>query len=196
MVGGMVATGFLFFPAAPFFLFMHGHEITIPKGTETTAYVNGTAHLDIRKFRIGGREAETGSHFAPAAQSSGVTSVPVQFADTPARPVAPSKPDPPDDSNEMGENNIGALGIMAVTWQRGGAEITEIELGSVAERAYLHVGDVITSVNGRAVRTSAPLAADLAKHGRGSQVRIGYLYKSISIGYVLKETVVIIGENR
>jgi len=53
MVGGMVATGILFFPAAPFFLFMHGHEITIPKGTETTAYVNGNARLDARNFQPG-----------------------------------------------------------------------------------------------------------------------------------------------
>jgi hypothetical protein len=58
MVGGMVATGLLFFPAAPFFLFMHGHEITIPKGTETTAYVNGSAHLDARRFLIAEHESE------------------------------------------------------------------------------------------------------------------------------------------
>ncbi len=38
MVGGMVATSLVFFPAAPFFLFMHGKDITIPKGTESTAY--------------------------------------------------------------------------------------------------------------------------------------------------------------
>jgi hypothetical protein len=51
MVGGMVATGILFFPAAPFFLFMHGEDITIPKGTEVTAYVNGDMKLDIAKFQ-------------------------------------------------------------------------------------------------------------------------------------------------
>jgi PEGA domain len=51
MVGGMVATGILFFPAAPFFLFMHGKDITIPKGTEVTAYVNGDMKLDIAKFQ-------------------------------------------------------------------------------------------------------------------------------------------------
>ena len=50
MVGGMVATGIVFFPAAPFFLFMHGKDITIPKGTEITAYVNGDMKLDIAKF--------------------------------------------------------------------------------------------------------------------------------------------------
>ena len=51
MVGGMVATSLVFFPAAPFFLFMHGKDITIPKGTEVTAYVNGDMKLDISKFQ-------------------------------------------------------------------------------------------------------------------------------------------------
>jgi len=51
MVGGMVATSLVFFPAAPFFLFMHGKDITIPKGTEITAYVNGEMKLDIAKFQ-------------------------------------------------------------------------------------------------------------------------------------------------
>src|ERR1700739_4740225 len=32
MVGGMVVTSLVFFPAAPFFLFMHGKDISIPKG--------------------------------------------------------------------------------------------------------------------------------------------------------------------
>jgi len=39
--GGHVATSLVFFPAAPFFLFMHGKDITIPGGTEITAYTNG-----------------------------------------------------------------------------------------------------------------------------------------------------------
>lgn len=51
MVGGMVATSLVFFPAAPFFLFMHGKDISIPKGTEITAYVNGDMKLDLAKFQ-------------------------------------------------------------------------------------------------------------------------------------------------
>jgi PEGA domain len=51
MVGGIVATSIVFFPAAPFFLFMHGKDITIPKGTEITAYVSGDMKLDITKFQ-------------------------------------------------------------------------------------------------------------------------------------------------
>jgi hypothetical protein len=51
MTGGIVATAIVFFPAAPFFLFMHGKEITIPKGTQVTAYVSGDMKLDIAKFQ-------------------------------------------------------------------------------------------------------------------------------------------------
>lgn len=50
MTGAMVATGIVFFPAAPLFLFMHGKDITIPKGTEITAFVQGDMKLDMAKF--------------------------------------------------------------------------------------------------------------------------------------------------
>ena len=46
MTGAMVATAIVVWPAAPFFLFMHGKDVTIPKGTEITAYVNGEIKLD------------------------------------------------------------------------------------------------------------------------------------------------------
>jgi len=51
MTGGIVATAIVFFPAAPFFLFMHGKDITIPKGTEITAYINGDTRLNEGKFQ-------------------------------------------------------------------------------------------------------------------------------------------------
>jgi hypothetical protein len=50
MTGAMVATSIVFFPAAPLFLFMHGKDITIPKGTEVTAYVAADTPLDPAKF--------------------------------------------------------------------------------------------------------------------------------------------------
>lgn len=50
MTAGIVATGLLFFPAAPFFLFMHGKDITVPKGAEVTAYVNGDVRLESKNF--------------------------------------------------------------------------------------------------------------------------------------------------
>ena len=50
MTGAMVATSIVFFPAAPLFLFVHGKDITIPQGTEITAFVEGDMHLDMSKF--------------------------------------------------------------------------------------------------------------------------------------------------
>jgi len=41
MTGAMVATALVVWPAAPFFLFMHGKDINIPKDTPITAYVDG-----------------------------------------------------------------------------------------------------------------------------------------------------------
>ncbi len=51
MTAGIVVTGLIVWPAAPFFLFMHGKDITIPKGTEITAYVNGDTPLDFAKLQ-------------------------------------------------------------------------------------------------------------------------------------------------
>lgn len=50
MTGAIVATSIVFFPAAPLFLFIHGKDITIPQGTEITAFVEGDMHLDMSKF--------------------------------------------------------------------------------------------------------------------------------------------------
>jgi hypothetical protein len=50
MTGAMVATAIVFFPAAPLFLFMKGKDITIPQGTEITAYTAGDIPLDPSKF--------------------------------------------------------------------------------------------------------------------------------------------------
>ncbi len=52
MTGAIVATSIVFFPAAPFFLFMHGKDITIPQGTEITAFVDGDMHLDMARFGV------------------------------------------------------------------------------------------------------------------------------------------------
>lgn len=50
---GIVASGVLFFPVAPLFLFVHGKDITIPKGTEVPTFINGNLALDMAKFKTG-----------------------------------------------------------------------------------------------------------------------------------------------
>ena len=51
MAGGMIATSLIVWPAAPVFLLMHGKDVTIPKGTEVTAYISGDVKLDPAKFQ-------------------------------------------------------------------------------------------------------------------------------------------------
>lgn len=50
MTGAIVASSILFFPAAPFFLFLKGKDIKIPKGTEISAYINGDSSLDRARY--------------------------------------------------------------------------------------------------------------------------------------------------
>jgi PEGA domain len=79
MTAGIVATGLLFFPAAPFFLFMHGKDITVPKGAEITAYVNGDVRLESKKFG-----SKTDAPIAASAQAT-----PTQ-ADPPSSVASPT----------------------------------------------------------------------------------------------------------
>jgi hypothetical protein len=81
MVAGIVATGLLVWPAAPFFLFMHGKDISIPKGTEFPAFTEGNLRLDLAKFQLG------------AAQSAPPVTAPPQPT-TPVGDVSQTQPSP------------------------------------------------------------------------------------------------------
>ncbi len=74
MTAGIVVTSLVVWPAAPFFLFMHGKDITIPRGTEITAYINGDMNLDPAKFTV------------PAPNSAATVPAPTGEASTPALP--------------------------------------------------------------------------------------------------------------
>ena len=82
--------------------------------------------------------------------------------------------------------SVHPLGIMAAPQEFAGARILQIEPGGVAEMASLHVGDLITSVDGKPVRTPMELAAELA--GKTGKVRIG-----IVRGKFVTETEVLLG---
>jgi hypothetical protein len=73
MTGAMIGTAIVFFPAAPLFLFMHGKDITIPKGTEITAYINGDIPLDPAKFKTQAKEGIDQSG-APASNADATLS--------------------------------------------------------------------------------------------------------------------------
>jgi len=83
MTAGIVGAGILFFPAAPFFLFMHGKDITLPKGTEFTAYINGDMKLDIAKFQPATPAPQQGPSASGSDQNVSSTSAKVQIESTP-----------------------------------------------------------------------------------------------------------------
>jgi hypothetical protein len=85
MTGAMVATAIVFFPAAPLFLFMKGKDITIPQGTEITAYTEGDIPLNPSKFARDPALAtsqppadgiQTGTAVDPAVSSVDIRSTP------------------------------------------------------------------------------------------------------------------------
>jgi membrane-associated protease RseP (regulator of RpoE activity) len=94
--------------------------------------------------------------------------------------------------------SIPALGIVVSPplEDKEGAEIVRVDPGSVAELAALRVGYLINSVDGKPVKTPMELAAELATRAQGSQVRLGYLLHTSALGFIQKETAVILGGNR
>ena len=75
MAGAMVATSPIIWPAAPIFLFMKGKDITIPQGTEITAFVEGDMRLDMTKFGVAA---------APGAAAANGAQITLTIDSTPA----------------------------------------------------------------------------------------------------------------
>ena len=77
MTAGIIATGLIFWPVAPAFLFIHGKDITISKWTEVPTFINGNFALDMAKFR-------TSAPVQPASESQAGTSSDVAVTSNPA----------------------------------------------------------------------------------------------------------------
>lgn len=73
VTSAVIATGILFFPAAPIFLFIHGKDLTIPKGTEITAYIAADTVLDPAKFG-NAQNADTANATSMTQPNSAATS--------------------------------------------------------------------------------------------------------------------------
>jgi hypothetical protein len=81
--------------------------------------------------------------------------------------------------------SVQALGVTVAPQEFDGAKILSIAPGSIAEMASLHPGDLIRSIDGKAVRTPMELAAEL--YDKTGKVRIG-----IQRGTFATETVIIL----
>jgi membrane-associated protease RseP (regulator of RpoE activity) len=126
-------------------------------------------------FRFGGESsAEKSPKSRPAPASSQPSSVTVR------PPVQPSV-------NLPGRGmQIAALGVVVVPQEFDGAKILEIDPGGVAEMASMKAGDLIKTVDGKAVRTPMELLAELSD--KTGKVKIG-----IQRGDFATETLVLLG---
>jgi len=78
MTGAMVGTAIVFWPAAPFFLFMQGKDITVPKGHEFSVYTSGSVTVNPpaeQKANANGAALPSGAK-AGATTAIAVTSTP------------------------------------------------------------------------------------------------------------------------
>ena len=118
MTGAIIGTAIVFFPAAPLFLFMHGKDITIPKGTEITAYINGDIPLDPKRFTA-------------------------QTAVNPETGAAPVQPTNGATAAQNGNGADAAISTVDIKSTLEGAEITVDEkfMGSTPSSLRLAVGD-------------------------------------------------------
>ena len=91
MTAGIVVTSLVFFPAAPFFLFMKGKEVTIPKGTEITSFVHSDVRLDESRLRATAVNAGAAPRTPAAASAPSLSPAPSQPFAQPAAPAAPAR---------------------------------------------------------------------------------------------------------
>jgi hypothetical protein len=69
MTGAMVGTAIVFWPAAPLFLFMHGKDITVPKGHEFTVYTSGGVTLSPDKLMNAATVTTSSAVYSPSPAS-------------------------------------------------------------------------------------------------------------------------------
>jgi hypothetical protein len=180
----VVTTAVFGAPIAALWLFDKGEESTIPPGTAFSVHTVSDAMIDLSMLPPAARVPLTATGANPIKDGQ-VTGLPRATSDSAVK--------------------VPSLGIVAGTRVNVGAEVTGVVRDGVAEKAGLHVGDVINAVDRRPVRTAMELAAELWNRAPGSSVRLGYVFRSATsipadgrssgaLIYYPKETVVFLPE--
>ncbi len=90
----------------------------------------------------------------------------------PERKTVASQPSQPAQPCERG-NEAAMLGVMVCSVD-GGLRVTSVRSGSPAARAAILPGDIVTSIDGRPVRSSNDIETDIATNISGT-VKVGYM---------------------
>jgi C-terminal processing protease CtpA/Prc len=83
------------------------------------------------------------------------------------------------------------LGLTGTTRSGGGIRIVALVAGANAAVAYMHIGDIITELDGIPVRSASDFAADLSRRAPGTKIRLGYMMQT-SMGSFGKEAIFVI----
>jgi len=121
---------------------------------------------------------------------------PPEWATTPSNPIQPDKATkaPPEHSPAGGSSKAGVLGVAGENWSESGmagVKILEVAENSSAASAGLHIGNVITEMDGSPIHTTDDLAAALTQRGPGSRVNVTYLFRT-NLGWMAKQTSLIL----
>jgi hypothetical protein len=158
MTAGIVVTGLIIWPAAPFFLFMHGKEISIPKGTEVPTFINGNFPLELAKFQQGTPSATPG--LQATAQPSNAPTAAASLTGTNAELEITSTPSGAEvqlDGNFVGStpSTIGvSAGDHVITINKNGYRPWERKLKTSTRKVNL-VADLEPDIKGEP-KTAAP----------------------------------------
>lgn len=130
-----------------------------------------------------GSAASTTPAPAPAlvpSQPAGAAVAPIQMAATASN--AKTEPSPATAGAPPtalpNENGTALLGVVVRNWEQGGVQIVAITPDGAAQSAGLHVGDVISSVNGKRIKSESELASALSGKAAGTKVIVGYMFRS------------------
>src|ERR1700690_2397362 len=140
-------------------------------------------------FRFGGELPEPAPKGAPLPPPSVPTQPRSRHGRTEAQPT-PVAGAPVGVVNVPGKGmSIIALGAVVTPQEFDGAKVVDVAPGGVAEMASLKAGDLIKSVDGKAVRTPMELAAELSD--KSGKVHIG-----IQRGDFATEMVILLGTHQ
>jgi putative serine protease PepD len=126
----------------------------------------------------------------PQANAYAVESNAVQRNQAEHVAIPASMPGSTNRANPTSSAQIGLssedLGISVQRTQVAGAAIARLAPGGVAEQSGLHVGDVVTSVDGIRVGSPEELAAELSRRSVGTKIRLGYVFQTSALGLMTK----------
>jgi len=184
-------------------LAQRGQTVTLGKFyLRSSTVFPGTQHAGVLWFDRDDALASGVVHVTLGSRNYQFPFPPPEWATTPSNPIQPdNNPDKgvkaPSGHSPAGDSSAskaGVLGVVGENWHESGmagVKILEVAENSSAASAGLHMGNVITEMDGAAIHTTDDLAAALTQRAPGSRVNVTYLFRT-NLGWMAKQTSLIL----